>query len=123
MEIKEIKTDPKLGPVIVVTGADLMDGTPIYDIKPYISMDYHPDAICGFQENTREDSLHVEFPSPLLDLIDTSLRDGLLAILAQDPRPSYQDDPVRIYGFPFGGFDVRFRVTDGVLTVVELVRL
>ncbi len=123
VKIEEIKTDPKLGPVIVVSGADLMDGTPIFDVKPYISMDCHPDAVCGFQEWTREDLLHVEFPETLLTLIDTSLRDGLLAVLAQDPRPSYQDDPARVYGFPFGGFDVRFRVDGDVLTVVELVQL
>lgn len=123
VKIEEIKTDPKLGPVIVVSGADLMDGTPIFDIKPYISMDCHVDAVCGFQESTRENNLQVEFPEDLLVLIEPANRDGLLQVLAQDPRPSYQDDPERVYGFPFGGFDVRFRVASGVLTVVELVRL
>jgi len=123
VKIEEIETDPKLGPVIVVSGADLMDGTPIFDIKPYISMDYHPDAVCGFQESTREDNLQVEFPETLLTLIEPANRDGLLQVLAQDPRPSYQDDPERVYGFPFGGFDVRFRVVGDVLTVVELVKL
>ena len=123
VKIEEIKTDPKLGPVIVVSGADLMDGTPIFDIKPYISMDCHTDAVCGFQENTREDVLRVDMPEELLTLIDEPLRDGLLNVLAQDPRPSYQDDPARVYGFPFGGFDVRFRVDGEVLTVVEMVAL
>ena len=123
VKIEEIKTDPKLGPVIVVSGADLMDGTPIFDIKPYISTDCHIDAVCGFQESTRENNLQVEFPEDLLALIEPANRDGLLQVLAQDPRPSYQDDPKRVYGFPFGGFDVRFRVASGVLTVVELVRI
>ena len=126
VKIEEIKMDSEsggLGPVIVVSGADLMDGTPIFDIKPYISMDCHPEAVCGFQEQTREDNLQVEFPETLLALVDGSLREGLLAVLAQDPRPSYQKDPDRIYGFPFGGFDVRFRVADGVLTVVDMVKL
>jgi len=123
VKIEEIETDPKLGPVIVVSGADLMDGTPIFDIKPYISMDCHSNAVCGFQESTREDTLQVEFPEDLLALIEPANRDGLLQVLAQDPRPSYQDDPKRVYGFPFGGFDVRFRVASGVLTVVELVRI
>ncbi|MBR3785003.1 MAG: tRNA (N6-threonylcarbamoyladenosine(37)-N6)-methyltransferase TrmO [Firmicutes bacterium] len=123
VKIEEIKTDPKLGPVIVVSGADLMDGTPIFDIKPYISMDCHPDAVCGFQESTRDDHLRVVCTPELLSLIDDSNRDGLLQVLAQDPRPSYQDDPERIYGFPFAGFDVRFRVEGDVLTVVEMVRL
>lgn len=122
VKIEKIKTDPKLGPVIVVSGADLMDGTPIFDIKPYISMDCHPDAVCGFQESTREDRLRVEFPETLLALIDGSLRDGLFEVLAQDPRPSYQNDPGRIYGFPFAGFDVRFQVKGNVLKVVELLK-
>ena len=123
VKIMEIKTDPKLGPVIVVSGADLMDGTPIFDIKPYISMDCHPDAACGFQENTREDHLEVLIDDALLSLVDADYRDGLLACLAQDPRPSYQNDPERVYGFPFAGFDVRFRVDGTTLIVVELVKL
>ena len=123
VKIKEIKIDPKLGPVIVVSGADLMDGTPIFDIKPYISMDCHPDAVCGFQESTRDDHLHVVCAPGLLALIEPEYRDGLLQVLAQDPRPSYQDDPERVYGFPFAGFDVRFRVDGDVLTVVDLMKL
>ena len=123
VKIEEIKTDPKKGPVIVVSGADLMNGTPIFDIKPYISMDFHEDAVCGFQENTRWHRLKVECPAALLHLMEEPLRDGLLEVLAEDPRPSYQNDPDRIYGFPFAGFDVRFRVDGDVLTVVDMVRL
>ena len=123
VKIEEIKTDPKTGPVIIVTGADLMDGTPIFDIKPYISTDCHPDAVCGFQEHTKEHRLQVLIDDKLLALIAPDDRDGLLACLSQDPRPSYQDDPSRVYGFPFADFDVRFRVEGNVLTVVELVAL
>ena len=123
VKIEEIKTDPKLGPVIVVSGADLMDGTPIFDIKPYISMDCHPEANCGFQEHTREHRLAVNMDDALLEQIAEPYRKGLLECLAQDPRPSYQDDPGRVYGFPFAGFDVRFTVVDNVLTVVEMVKL
>lgn len=123
VKIEEIKTDPKLGPVIVVSGADLMDGTPIFDIKPYISMDCHVDAQCGFQEETREDQLTVMIPETLLSQIDVSLRKGLIKVLEQDPRPSYQNDPERVYGFPFAGFDVRFSVKQNILTVVDLVKL
>lgn len=123
VKLEEIKTDPKLGPVIVVSGADLMDGTPVFDIKPYISMDCHVDAVCGFQEHTRAHQLQVLIDDALLALIAADHRDGLLACLSQDPRPSYQDDPDRVYGFPFAGYDVRFRVDGDALTVVEMVRL
>ena len=123
VKIEEIKTDPKLGPVIVVSGADLMNGTPIFDIKPYISMDCHTDAVCGFQEHTRDHRLEVVIDEALLSLVEPSYRSGLLACLAQDPRPSYQDDPTRVYGFPFAGYDVRFHVDGNVLTVVEMVKL
>ncbi len=123
VKIEEIKTDPKIGPVIVVSGADLMDGTPIFDIKPYISTDVYPDAVCGFQEETRGQRLEVQMPEELLALLEPSYQQGLLDVLADDPRPSYQDDPERIYGFPFAGFDVRFRVVGKILTVVELVKI
>ena len=123
VKLEAIKTDPKLGPVIIVSGADLMDGTPIFDMKPYISMDCHPEAVCGFQEHTREHHLQVKISPDQLALISSDERNGLLACLAQDPRPSYQNDPNRVYGFPFAGFDVRFRVVDDILTVVEIVKL
>ncbi len=123
VKLEEIKTDPKLGPVIVVSGADLMNGTPIFDIKPYISMDCHTDAVCGFQEHTRDHRLQVLIDSTLLKLIEPDYRDGLLECLAQDPRPSYQDDPLRVYGFPYAGYDVRFRVDGDVLKVVEMVKI
>lgn len=120
VKLTEIRFDSSLGPVITVSGADLMDGTPIYDIKPYITTDCHPDAICGFQEKTKDYRLSVNFPEALLLQIPEELRDGLVETLAQDPRPSYQKDPDRVYGFPFGDFDVKFKVADGALTVVNL---
>jgi len=123
VRVEEIKTNPVHGPVIIVSGADLMNGTPIFDIKPYISMDCHEDAVCGFQETTRNYRLHVEFPPELLQQIPKELREGLLQVLAQDPRPSYHHDPKRIYGFPFADFDVRFRVEDDTLTVTQLVKI
>ncbi len=123
VKLEETKTDPQKGPVIIVSGADLMDGTPIFDIKPYISMDCHTDAVCGFQEHTRDHQLQVLIDDKLLNRIQPDYHAGLLACLSQDPRPSYQDDPDRVYGFPFAGFDVRFRVDGDVLTVVEMVAL
>ncbi|MDY5972971.1 MAG: tRNA (N6-threonylcarbamoyladenosine(37)-N6)-methyltransferase TrmO [Butyricicoccus sp.] len=106
------------GPLIHVTGADLMDGTPIYDIKPYLAYtDSHPEAAGGFALQTREGVLSVDFPAELLAVIPEDRRDGLIAVLAQDPRPQYQNDPERVYGMAFAGFDVQFRVADGRLTV------
>lgn len=112
------------GAFLVVDGADLMDGTPIYDIKPYLPYtDCHPASIFGYAREGLSVSLAVVFPDPLLTMIPPDRRDGLIAALRLDPRPAYQDDPHRIYGFNFAGYDVRFRVADGVLTVVEVVRL
>lgn len=119
-----VQKDGGDGAILVVDGADLMDGTPIYDIKPYLSYtDSHPAAVSGFAQNGLSVSLAVVFPEPLLTMIPSDRRDGLIAALRLDPRPAYQDDPHRVYGFNFAGFDVRFRVADGVLTVVEVVRL
>lgn len=106
------------GPLIHVTGADLMDGTPIYDIKPYLAYtDSHPEAAGGFALQTREGVLSVDFPAELLAVIPEDRQDGLIAVLAQDPRPQYQNDPERVYGMAFAGFDVQFRVADGRLIV------
>lgn len=121
VKIEEIKTDPQLGPVISVCGADLMDGTPIYDIKPYIATDCRPDAVCGFADQTGGYRLSVSIPPHLLANIPAVLQDGLISILAQDPRPSYQDDPDRIYGFAFAQFEIKFRVAEGILEVVEII--
>ena len=124
VKLEKIEVDEKLGPVLTVSGADILDGTPIYDIKPYLPYtDSHPEAIGGFADAVRDYALDVVFPQELLDEIPEDRRQGLIDVLAQDPRPSYQNDPQRKYGFQFAGFDVRFRVADGVITVCELVKL
>lgn len=111
----------KYGTVIHVAGADLMDGTPIFDIKPYIPYcDCHPDATGGFTDTARDFVLTVDFPQSLLRQIPEEKRQALIDVLTHDPRPSYQNDPERIYGLNFAGFDVRFTVKDSLLTVIEL---
>ncbi|MBQ3257498.1 MAG: tRNA (N6-threonylcarbamoyladenosine(37)-N6)-methyltransferase TrmO [Oscillospiraceae bacterium] len=121
VELVRVEQDEKLGPVLVVTGADLMDGTPIYDVKPYLPFtDAHPEARGGFADDVKDYALEVVFPEEWLSMIPADKREGLFGILAQDPRPSYQEDPNRIYGFNFLEFDVRFTVRDGVITVCEI---
>ena len=115
-----LEEDPKLGPVIYVKGADLMDGTPIYDIKPYVVYaDSHPEAKSGFVDQTAWKTLTVEIPDHLAKLFSAEDLETLRQTLSLDPRPSYHDDPQRIYGMPFGDYDVRFRVEDNTVTVVE----
>ena len=110
------------GTVLHVGGADLMDGTPIFDIKPYIPYgDAHPDAIGGFTDHAEDFLLEVVFPDELLKKLPQNKREAALGVLAHDPRPSYQRDPKRIYGLTFAGYDIRFQVKDGVLTVLEVV--
>lgn len=112
------------GPVLHVSGADLMDGTPIFDIKPYLAYtDAHPDAAGGFALQSREGVLHVACADALLARLPDGRRDALLAILAHDPRPGYQHEPGRVYGFPFAGCEVRFSVEGGTLTVQDIVSL
>ena len=106
---------------LVVTGADLMDGTPILDIKPYLPFaDSVPDATGGFAEPLREYALQVIFPEELLQKLPLHLREPLREILAQDPRPAYQQDPSRVYGFPFGDYEIRFSVSEETLTVLSV---
>ncbi len=110
------------GTVLLVAGADLMDGTPIYDIKPYVPYaDAHPEALGGFTTNADDFLLEVEFPDALLEKIPEDRRAALLAVLSHDPRPSYQNDPTRIYGMNFAGFDVRFSVKEKTLSVQEVL--
>lgn len=121
VKLKKIVFDEKRGPLLYVAGADLMDDTPIFDIKPYLpAFDSHPDAKGGFATAVGGYQLKVTFPSSLLDLIPEEKQKALIAVLAEDPRPAYQEDPERIYGLPFGGFDIRFRVVGKALTVVEI---
>lgn len=112
------------GVVLKVSGADLLDGTPIIDIKPYLPyVDSHPEATGGFALQEKEGSLKVVFPKELLGIIPENKQDALRAVLKQDPRPQYQNDPERIYGLEFAGFDVRFRIVDDVLTVIEIEKI
>ena len=109
------------GTVLHVGGADLMDGTPIFDIKPYIPYsDCHTDAVGGFADRAGEFLLKVEFPDALLALLPEDKRSAAVGVLSHDPRPSYQRDANRTYGLTFAGFDIRFQVKEDILTVVEV---
>lgn len=121
VRLMRLDMDERLGPVLAVAGADLMDGTPIYDVKPYLPFtDSRPDAVGGFAEDVQDHALEVEFPEPLLARIPPDKRQALIGLLRQDPRPAYIDDPARRYGFYYLNFDVRFTVAEGRLTVVEI---
>lgn len=109
------------GTVLHVAGADMMDGTPIFDIKPYIPYgDCHPDATGGFTDHAEDFILSVDFPAHLLELFPTEKQEAAVAVLSHDPRPSYQRSPQRIYGLTFAGFDIRFRVEEKTLHVLEV---
>ena len=121
VKLLKVEQDTALGPVLTVAGADLMDGTPIYDIKPYIPYaDAHPEATGGFTTTVQMPGLEVDFPADLLAMVPEGKRDALIGVLAQDPRPRYQKDPERIYGLTFAGMDVRFTVQADRLTVIEI---
>ena len=116
--LEGVELDPELGPVLYVSGADLMDGTPIYDIKPYAPYaDAHPEARGGFTDQVPRRRLAVDCPPELLDKVPEGKRAALLGVLAEDPRPAYQNDPERVYAMAFAGLDVKFRVSGGTLTV------
>ena len=111
----------EFGTVLHVGGADLMDGTPIFDIKPYIAYgDSHPEASGGFTDRAGKFLLQVDFPAPLLEKLPENKRDAAVGVLSHDPRPSYQRDPERTYGLTFAGFDIRFKVKETTLTVEEV---
>ncbi|MBR1469977.1 MAG: tRNA (N6-threonylcarbamoyladenosine(37)-N6)-methyltransferase TrmO [Prevotella sp.] len=121
VRIERIEHSESLGPVIHVLGADLMDGTPIFDIKPYISYaDSHADVRCGFVDHRQWPKLSVVFPDFVEKIFSAAEIEVLRQTLSLDPRPHYQNDPQKVYGMPFAGRDVRFRVADRVLTVVEV---
>ena len=122
VKIEEIRTEGKNGPEIVVSGADLMDGTPIVDIKPYLPYtDSIADATSGFAIGEPERSLHVEITPEQLSAFPQAKREALVDLLAQDPRPHYQDDPERTYGFAFAGKEIKFKVAGDTLTVIQVV--
>ena len=124
VRIERIELTEMEGPVIHVLGADLMDGTPIYDIKPYVTYaDCHPNASSGFVDERRWQELAVEFPEHLKVLIPPASLPALTRVLALDPRPQYQNNPDKVYGMPYDGYDIRFRVADGTLIVVDVKSL
>ena len=122
VKILGIEDTTEYGTVVHVGGADLMDGTPIFDIKPYIPYcDSHPDAAGGFTADAGDYLLEVVFPEDLLSKVPESKRSALQGVLSHDPRPSYQQDPDRVYGLTFAQWDIRFTVRDGILTVQQLI--
>ena len=121
--VRLLKVEPNTpeGPVLTVAGADLMDGTPILDIKPYIPYaDCQPEATGGFTDTAGDFLLKVEFPPELLSMVPEDRREALIGVLRHDPRPSYQRNAERVYGMEFAGWNIRFRVAEDVLTVVEV---
>lgn len=122
VKLERVELNSSDGPVLYVSGSDLMDGTPIYDIKPYLPYaDSIPQATGGFTQTLADRSLEVEFESSLLDKIPVDKREALVKVLSGDPRPSYQNNPERVYGFLFAGFEVKFTVSDRKLTVTEVL--
>jgi hypothetical protein len=121
VRIDRIELTEKEGPVIHVLGADLMDGTPIYDIKPYVTYaDCHPSARSGFVDEHRWQELMVEFPEHLKAFISSESLPALIRVLALDPRPQYQDNPDKIYGMPYENYDIQFKVANNTLTVINI---
>ncbi|MDD4007936.1 MAG: tRNA (N6-threonylcarbamoyladenosine(37)-N6)-methyltransferase TrmO [Sphaerochaetaceae bacterium] len=121
VQLQSIEYTEESGPVLHVLGADLMDGTPILDIKPYICYsDSHSDAMPEYLKSSASASLSVDFPSELLSLVPQPKREALIAVLSQDPRPRFQHDPDRIYGMEFAGLDIRFTIDDSAVHVVEV---
>ena len=122
VKLEGVELNTPEGPVLHVSGADLMDGTPIFDIKPYVPYaDCHPEAKEGFAPAPIR-QLEVSFPPPLLELVPQNRREALQGVLACDPRPSYQDDPARIYGMSFAGLEVSFRVEGNQLVVLFVTK-
>lgn len=121
VRLVRIEQDKALGPVIYISGADLMDGTPIFDIKPYLPYtDSHPEARSGFATRPAEQLLQVSHTPDTLNILPPDLRDALIDVLAHDPRPQYHDDPDRIYGMSFAGHEVKFRVRQSQLTLLSI---
>lgn len=121
VKLERIELDTPQGPTLHVSGADLMDGTPILDIKPYLAYaDSHPEASGGFITDLGDRAVTVDCPDALLEGLPADTRRALLGVLAHDPRPTYQQDPDRVYGMGFAGYEVRFTVADGILTVVDI---
>ena len=123
VRLEELRRVEGLGQVLVVSGADMMDGTPVYDIKPYLPYaDCHPEALGGFAKDARREPLRVSVAPELLSRVPQDRREALLGVLGQDPRPAYQHDPERVYGFEYAGLEVRFRVAGEALEVTDIQR-
>ena len=123
VKLLSVEHTEEFGTVLHVGGADLMDGTPIFDIKPYIPYsDCHTDAAGGFTDTAGDFLLEVNFPDALLQKLPENKRDAAIGVLSHDPRPSYQRKPGRIYGLTFAGFDIRFIVEENVLTVIDITK-
>ena len=122
VKLERVEHTENEGDVLIVSGADLMDGTPIIDIKPYVPYaDAHPEASGGFAAEKFGKKLKVVFPEELLSRVEPGKREGLKDLLAEDPRPAVQDDPERVYGMRFSDVEIKFVVSDGVLTVVDVI--
>lgn len=122
VRLEKVEFHSQLGPVLHVAGADLMNGTPIFDIKPYLpSADSHIEARGGFTDRIQDHRLEVEFPEEFLEKIDKERRQALIEVLENDPRPGYQEDPERIYGLSYGKNNIKFRVKENILTVVNVM--
>ena len=121
VKLEKFEADKNLGPVLYVSGADLLDGTPIFDVKPYLAyVDSHPESKDGFALNQKEGTLFVEFPEELLAEVPVEKRQGLIELLSQDPRPQYQNNPERVYKMKFGAQEVWFRVEEDKLIVCKI---
>ena len=123
VKLESVDYTTENGPVIIVSGADLLDGTPIYDIKPYLPfVDSQPEALGGFADTVKDDQLTVQCSEELMRHIPEQHRQAVMDILAQDPRPHYQRDPNRIYGMEFADMEIKFRVEEKTLTICEINR-
>ena len=122
VRLERVELHTSQGPVLWVRGADLLNGTPIYDVKPYVPLaDCRPEAAGGFSDQHREDRLVVDFPPDLLSQVPEEHRAALLGVLSQDPRPSYQQDPQRVYGMAFAGLQIKFTVEGESLHVQQVL--
>ncbi len=121
VRLEGIRRDPVLGTVLTVSGADLADGTPVYDIKPYLPFtDSHPGAACGYAAQGEDHRLEIDDPDGLIDILPPEIREGVRECVADDPRPSYAEDTDRVYGMNYAGYDIGFRVTDSVAHIVRV---
>ena len=124
VRLERVEYSKELGPILHVRGADILDGTPIYDIKPYLAYtDSHPDAVGGFADALKDYKATVTFPEELLSKIEKALRDELISVLENDPRPQYKDDPDYEYGFKFSNYEIFFKAAGSDITVTNVKKL